>query len=844
MLKTYEILLDLEKELYSHTDILFRVSRNDLDSVELEFNILQDEEALDLTGTTVELAIKKPSGLTVYQECEIINALEGKASCILTSQSYIESGIHQAEVNIRTATQLAVVNSTFYYTSEDAILSDETEESINDWSALLEALFAYDLKPILTEGFPTVVPEYVGQMAFDNVNNIVYIANDLLSTAWQAIEGGGGGGGSDTILGTNAPTSIPVRIGQLYINTAAKAAYISTGATAADWEQIDAAGLTAIEWDDILNRPSVFTPESHSHDFEDITGKPVVYPAEDHDHTIADITGLTAALDAKAAINHDHDANYAPITHNHDADYAPIVHGHIIADTTGLQAALDAKADEGAAPIAHTHSIADITNLQSTLNAKADDADLAAKANAIDVYTKAEVYNKGEIDQMTMGEGGGSPIIVEDNLTSTSTTNALSANQGRILKGQVDGKATIDHNHDADYATITHVHAIADVTNLQTTLDGKADDAHTHAIADTTGLQTALDGKAAINHNHDAAYAAINHTHTIANVTGLQTALDGKAALDHNHDADYAAINHNHNAAYAAINHNHDADYSPINHDHDADYAPIVHTHSIENITGLQTALDGKADDSDLDGKANTVHTHAIADVTNLQTTLDGKQPKPISVTAVPTTTPTHSGQMAVDATNKNTYIAEGTASGDWKRLIDAADLATKANLTHTHAITDVTNLQTTLDGKADDAHTHAIADVTNLQTTLDGKADDAHNHTIADITNLQTTLDGKADDADVTAKQDKASTGTAAPTTTPSYVGQMNIDTTNKRYYIAEGTASSADWKRLAGTAYADAGDNAILNTTLAGKKLWTGTQATYNGLTKDANTLYFITG
>lgn len=68
-----------------------------------------------------------------------------------------------------------------------------------------------------------------------------------------------------------------------------------------------------------------------------------------------------------------------------------------------------------------------------------------------------------------------------------------------------------------------------------------------------------------------------------------------------------------------------------------------------------------------------------------------------------------------------------------------------KANSTHTHAVSDITNLQTTLDGKADDAHNHAISDVTNLQTTLNGKANSTHTHAISDITDLQTTLDGKA---------------------------------------------------------------------------------------------------
>lgn len=43
---------------------------------------------------------------------------------------------------------------------------------------------------------------------------------------------------------------------------------------------------------------------------------------------------------------------------------------------------------------------------------------------------------------MTLTGGGGSSITVVDNLNSTSGTDALSANQGRVLKGLVDGKAS------------------------------------------------------------------------------------------------------------------------------------------------------------------------------------------------------------------------------------------------------------------------------------------------------------------------------------------------------------------------------------------------------------------
>ena len=38
------------------------------------------------------------------------------------------------------------------------------------------------------------------------------------------------------------------------------------------------------------------------------------------------------------------------------------------------------------------------------------------------------------------------PVV--DNLTSNSTTSSLSANQGRVLAGLINGKSDSDHNHD------------------------------------------------------------------------------------------------------------------------------------------------------------------------------------------------------------------------------------------------------------------------------------------------------------------------------------------------------------------------------------------------------------
>jgi hypothetical protein len=65
------------------------------------------------------------------------------------------------------------------------------------------------------------------------------------------------------------------------------------------------------------------------------------------------------------------------------------------------------------------------------------------------------------------------------------------------------------------------------------------------------------------------------------------------------------------------------------------------------------------------------------------------------------------------------------------------------AAASHTHEISDVTSLQTALDGKASSTHSHAISDVTSLQTALDGKqasgsyAAASHTHAASEVTDF-----------------------------------------------------------------------------------------------------------
>lgn len=86
-------------------------------------------------------------------------------------------------------------------------------------------------------------------------------------------------------------------------------------------------------------------------------------------------------------------------------------------------------------------------------------------------------------------------------------------------------------------------------------------------------------------------------------------------------------------------------------------------------------------------------------------------------------------GQLVWDKTKKKWVGMSGTAGTNYPM----------ASESHTHSISNVTNLQSTLDGKqpkGDYATSKALTD------GLAGKANTSHTHAVADVTNLQTTLD------------------------------------------------------------------------------------------------------
>jgi len=374
------------------------------------------------------------------------------------------------------------------------------------------------------------------------------------------------------------------------------------------------------------------------------------------------------------------------------------------------------------------------------------------------------VTSVGSVQEITVGNGlklqSGMLVangISDPNAALVDTLRTLSTGTGLTGGGDLSADRTFavdfaasgvssstkavraDDSRLSDARTPTaHTHSISDVTNLQTTLDGKAASSHTHAISDVTNLQTTLDGKAAASHTH----AAGDITSGTLNIARIPTGTTSSTVCIGN-----------------------DSRLSDAR-------TPLAHTHAISDVTNLQTSLDGKA---------ASVHTHAISDVTGLQTALDGKA----------ATSHVHSAADVTTGTLDIARIPTGSTSttvciGNDARLSDA-----RTPLAHVHAASDVTsgtfniariptgttsstvcigNDSRLSDARTPLAHTHVISDVTNLQTTLDGKAASSHTHVATDISNSTSVGRNVLTAADAAAARSAISVPTIySGTTTPS---------------------------------------------------------------------------
>ena len=186
---------------------------------------------------------------------------------------------------------------------------------------------------------------------------------------------------------------------------------------------------------------------------------------DSHNHVISNVDGLQSALDGKAATGHTHDDRYyteseidsklsgkANSSHGtHVPSTCTTITDWNSATTTGWYMGSSASNAPSTAwyfgyVIAHNtnYVIQEVYQFTASTDAKAIPKYIRAKMNGTwGSWTDVTVQKKVPSDPVFTNTWRG----IQDNLPRDSITDSLSAAQGKVLKGLVDGKASSSHTH-------------------------------------------------------------------------------------------------------------------------------------------------------------------------------------------------------------------------------------------------------------------------------------------------------------------------------------------------------------------------------------------------------------
>ena len=211
-----------------------------------------------------------------------------------------------------------------------------------------------------------------------------------------------------------------------------------------------------------------------------------------------------------------------------------------------------------------------------------------------------------------------------------------------------------------------------------------------------------------------------NNVASIVKMNGTQSAgsSDYIARADHVHpvDTSRAASNHSHGSLVndGALN----SDITSVNK-----VAVTDATNKLKTISKLP--LD-KVTHQDISGKANVNHSHDSAS-SSANGFLSKEDKSKLDGIA------TEANKTVVDSS-----LSSSSTNPVQNKIVTNA-LNGKANSSHSHSISNITNLQSALNSKSETGHTHddRYYTETEMNTKLNGKANSSHTHTASQISDL-----------------------------------------------------------------------------------------------------------
>ena len=433
--------------------------------------------------------------------------------------------------------------------------------------------------------------------------------------------------------------------------------------------------------------------------------------------------------------------NKADASHNHDDRYYT---------ETEIDSKLNGKSDIG-----HTHS--DYVPTSRKVNGKALNANITLSAS--DVGADAS----GSADIALDSAKSYTDDAIEA-LGDTYYTETEIDSQVATLNTAISGKADSSHTHDDRYYTETevndklaekadsgHTHTISNVTNLQNSLDAKVPTSRKvngKALTTDITLSASDVGASESGHNHDTKYDTKGAAAAVQ--TNLDTVNDELDTHTSNTDIHVTTANKtNWNTAYT---------HSQSTHARtDATKVADSTTNGNILINGTETNVYSHPNSGVTAGTYKSVTVNAQGHITGgtNPTTLAGygitdAESKGAASNALADakeyTDTVASGKADTSHNHDSKYDAKGAASSALASAKEYADSAatTAANTVKNDLLNGAGTAYDTLKELGDLIDDNADA-IDALETVAAGKADKTHSHAIADVSGLQTALDGKA---------------------------------------------------------------------------------------------------
>jgi hypothetical protein len=417
---------------------------------------------------------------------------------------------------------------------------------------------------------------------------------------------------------------------------------------------------------------------------------------DSHNHTIATVNGLQTALNLKSDSSHNHDSAYLNVSGDSmvgklGASKLDFGQGY---DQTTYAVSVNTATpytltdiDGVALSVAKSYRVTGIISATGTLTGA-----VALLVSNDTSFTLYKVYESGtSSNHVEFYLDAGIPkvrLYGHTSLYSVSLMVESFVNNGRGFTelALINHKADVSNPHSVTKSQIG-------LGNVDNTADSaknvlSATKITTPRTISLTGDVTGslvFDGSA--NASMVATVADDSHNHIIGNVVGLQTALDAKLLATAN-AVSATKLQTARTIAFAGDMTGSAVFDGTANITITAVIADDSHNHAIGTVVGLQTALDSKVDDTEV------------------------------------ATTATASKLLKLDANAKLPASITGNSDGN-------ASTATKLETARTIALSGDVSGSGSFDGSgnltittvvADDSHSHIITDVDNLQESLDGK--------------------------------------------------------------------------------------------------------------------------